>query len=76
MRLRAAAKARLIRWVKPKAKRKDREAPEFVKQQWATGCKNAVADLFSKVNFNPEICLHIRTESLFACTILADIDLP
>ena len=64
MRLRAAGKARLIRWVKPKAKRKDREAPEFVKQQWATGCKNAVADLFSKVNFNQEIWLSIAISNL------------
>ena len=67
MRLRNAAKARLIRWVKAKTKRKDREAPEFVKQQWATGCKNAVADLFSKVNFSEEIWLNIAIYVKLTC---------
>ena len=53
-RLRNAAKARLIRWVKPKAKRLDREAPEIVKTEWAKGNKAAVADLFVKMNFDED----------------------
>ena len=58
VRLRNAAKGRLIRWVKPKTKRRDREAPDFVKEQWATENKNAIADLFSHVNFREDIWLH------------------
>ena len=55
MRLRKAAKARLIRWCKPKAKRLDLEASAFIKEQWSKGNKNVVADLFSKVNFDQDI---------------------
>ncbi|CAJ1365158.1 unnamed protein product [Effrenium voratum] len=50
--LRMAAKARMMRWVKPKSKRKDREAPEWLKKEWAEGSKNNIADLFSHVNFD------------------------
>ena len=53
--LRNAAKARIIRWVKPKSRRKDLEAPDFVKDQWANGNKNAMGDLFAKVNFQQEM---------------------
>lgn len=52
--LRMAAKARMMRWVKPKSKRKDREAPEWLKKEWAEGSKNNIADLFSHVNFDQE----------------------
>ncbi|CAL1173775.1 unnamed protein product [Cladocopium goreaui] len=55
MDLRRAAKARLSRWVKPKSKRVELNAPEFVREQWETGNKNVIADVFSKVNFNQEI---------------------
>jgi hypothetical protein len=54
MDLRRAAKARLSRWVKPKSKRVELNAPEFVREQWATGNKNVIADVFSKVNFNQD----------------------
>ena len=54
MKLRNAAKARIIRWVKPKSKRKDLEAPDFVKEQWAKGLRNAMGDLFAQVNFNQD----------------------
>ena len=54
MKLRNAAKARIIRWVKPKSKRKELEAPDFVKEQWAKGQRNAMGDLFAQVNFNQE----------------------
>ena len=54
MQLRLAAKAKLMRWVKAKSKRKDREAPQIVKDEWAKGNKNAVADLMCKVNFDED----------------------
>ena len=37
----------------------DREARDFVKEQWSTGNKNAIADLFSHVNFQEDIWLHV-----------------
>lgn len=54
VKLRNAARARLLRWVKPKSKRSDREAPELVKQQWATGNKNELADLLAMHNFDQD----------------------
>lgn len=54
MKLRLAAKARLIRMVKPHSKRKTLEAPEWVKKEWATGNKNAIADLLCESNFNQD----------------------
>ena len=59
--LRGAAKARLMRWVKPKTKRLDREAPEVVRAEWSKGNRNALADLFSQVNFQEDrsnICVY------------------
>ena len=61
VRLRNAAKARMIRWVKPKTQRLDREAPDLVKQQWKGGNKNAIADLFSRLNFDEDIQLQFRS---------------
>ena len=63
VRLRSAAKARLIRWVKPKSTRLDRNAPDIVKTQWATGNKNALADLFSKLNFCEDRYVRLLLES-------------
>jgi hypothetical protein len=62
--LRNAAKARLMRWVRPKTKRVDREAPDVVKGEWSKGNRNALADLFSQANFQEDrhaqhICLSI-----------------
>lgn len=62
-RLRAAARAKLMRWVKPKTKRSDRESPDIVKSQWNTGNKNDLADLLVKANFNQDISnehMHFR----------------
>ena len=66
MKLRKAAKARLMRWCKPHAQRVSMEAPEWVKEQWAKQNKNMVADLFSKVNFNQDICTAIGAH--FVCS--------
>lgn len=53
--LRNAAKARIIRWVKPKSRRRDLEAPQFLKDEWLnSGNKNMLADLFSKLNFQQD----------------------
>ena len=61
--LRRAAKARIMRWVAPKKKRMDREAPDVVKEQWAKGNKSILADLFSKVNFDQDWLLYrLNTE--------------
>lgn len=54
VRLINAAKARLIRWCKPKSKRKDRVAPEIVKAEWEKGNKATLAALFSQLNFNQD----------------------
>lgn len=52
--LRLAAKAKIIRWVKRKTKRRDRVAPELVQKEWANGNRNALADLLFKVNFQED----------------------
>lgn len=54
-RLRLQAKARIIRMVKPKTKRKDLEAPQYVVDEWRTGNKNAIADLLKESNFCQDI---------------------
>ena len=54
-RLRAAARAQLMRWLKPKTKRSHKEVPEIVKQQWDTGNKNDVADILVKCNFDKDL---------------------
>ena len=59
VRLRNAAKAKIIRWVKPKSKRVDRNAPEMLKTEWAKGNRNAIADLLCKNNFQEDLCLYI-----------------
>ena len=41
VKLRNAAKAKIIRWVKPKSKRMDRNAPEMLKNEWLKGNRNA-----------------------------------
>ena len=53
-RLRLAAKARIIRWVKPKTKRFDRAAPQFLVDEWSKGNKGAIADLYSRSNFDQD----------------------
>lgn len=63
-RLRRAAKARLARWVKPKSHRKDLEAPQFLKDEWAKGDKGAIADLYSHVNFSQESCLQLYVKRI------------
>ena len=52
--LRAAAKMRISRMVKPKTKRTDLNVDDWVKKEWATGNKNMLADLLSKANFNKD----------------------
>ena len=56
MKLRLAAKARIIRMVKPKAKRVDLVVPGWVKEEWDKGNKNQIADLLCEKNFNKELC--------------------
>ena len=52
--LRRAAKARIIRMVRPKAKRHDLEVPQWVKDEWAKGNKNLIADLLCSANFEKD----------------------
>lgn len=54
VKLRLAAKARLMRMVKPHTKRKTLEAPEWVKKEWETGNKNKIADLLCECNFDQD----------------------
>jgi len=58
VKLRNAAKAKIIRWVKPKSKRMDRNAPEMLKNEWLKGNRNAIADLLCKNNFQEESFLN------------------
>lgn len=52
--LRNAAKSRLNRWVRPHKRLSHLDAPEWLKKEWSTGSKNAIADLLSQVNFNKD----------------------
>lgn len=52
--LRRAAKARIDRMVKPHAKRVHLNCPDFLKNEWATGDKNNMADLLMSVNFDKD----------------------
>ena len=47
-----AARARLHRFVQPKSKRKDCEAPQFVRDHWAAGNKQQMATLLKECNFD------------------------
>lgn len=46
--LRRAAKARIERMIKPKATRKDLNAPEYLVAEWQNGDRNALADLLAE----------------------------
>ena len=63
--LRRAAKARIERMVAPHSKRKDLAAPEYVKKEWETGDRNALADLLQSVNFEKD--LHESNICLLVC---------
>lgn len=53
--LRRAAKARIDRMVAEHPKRKELSAPEYVKNEWRQGDKNAMADLLQNVNFDRDL---------------------
>lgn len=53
--LRRAAKARLDRMVQPKSKRRELEAPQWLKDEWKTGDKAAIADLLQTCNWDKEL---------------------
>lgn len=59
MRLRAAARAKIMRWVKPKI-RSGHEPPQIVREQWASGNKNELAEMLVNANFNKDM-LSLRT---------------
>ena len=53
--LRRAAKARINRMRQPHARRKDLEAPDYVKQEWRhNGNKNLMADILQRVNWDKD----------------------
>ena len=54
LKLRLAAKARIMRMVKPKSKRCELEVPEWVKTEWSKGNKNQIADLLCEANFDKD----------------------
>ena len=54
VKLRAAAKMRISRMVKPKSKRTDLNVDDWVRKEWSTGNKNMLADLLTKANFNKD----------------------
>ena len=55
--LRRAAKERIRRMVAPKSRRKELNAPEHLKEEWAKGDKDALSDLLTNLNFNKDWCL-------------------
>ena len=60
--LRAASRAKLMRWCKPKSKRVSEVAPDHVRKEWETGNKNALADLYVRENFDKDWqCLFFHT---------------
>ena len=58
VRLRNAAKSKLVRWVKPKTRRMDRVAPAIVRAEWEKGNRNALADLLCHANFSEDCMDH------------------
>lgn len=63
-RLRLAAKARIMRMVKPKSKRKELQAPEWVMAEWKTGNKNIMADILCQANFDQDYT-HMIAKGLY-----------
>ena len=61
LKLRLAAKARIMRMVKAKSKRRDLEVPEWVKAEWGKGNKNQIADLLCSANFDKDQTYYIYT---------------
>ena len=59
LKLRLAAKARIMRMVKAKSKRRDLEVPEWVKAEWGKGNKNQIADLLCSANFDKDQTYYI-----------------
>ncbi|CAJ1428540.1 unnamed protein product, partial [Effrenium voratum] len=47
-----------MRWVKPKSRRKELEAPEWLRKEWQNGNKKVMADLLSHLNFEREAFLN------------------
>ena len=43
-----------MRMVKPKGTRTTMNVPQWVRDEWATGNKDAIADLFVRENFNKD----------------------
>ena len=52
--LRRAAKARIARMVAPKTKRRELNAPDYVKSEWEGGDRDAMAELLTRLNFDKE----------------------
>ena len=58
--LRRAAKAKIMRWVRPHQKRVKLDAPEMLKSEWQNGDRDKLADLYCEVNFDQDtmcICM-------------------
>lgn len=53
-RLREAAKQQIRRWIAPHKKKKNLEAPSFVKDQWAQSDQNGMGQLLMDCNFQKE----------------------
>ena len=71
LKLRLAAKARIMRMVKAKSKRRDLEVPEWVKAEWGKGNKNQIADLLCSANFDKDQTYYIYTCMFNACACLS-----
>ena len=71
--LRRAAKERIRRMVAPKSRRKELNAPEYLKEEWEKGDKDALSELLINMNFNKDWCL--RNTFLFPAIYLIPLRL-
>ena len=52
--LRRAARSRIDRMVKVKGKRVSLNVPQWLRDEWAKGCKDQIADVLRDANFDKE----------------------
>ena len=67
VKLRNAARARLYRYTKAKSVRKGLQAEEWMRKEWESGNKNALANLLVDANFNKEPEIFDTLRIYFVC---------
>ena len=72
-RLREAAKQQIRRWIAPHRKKKNLEAPDFVKQQWVQNDQNGMSQLLMDCNFQKEQSRSLILIDFLSCCPTSDI---